>query len=266
MTTVPLNVVRPPAAAGSFYPADERALRAKVVGYLYAARANVSAPKAIIAPHAGYVYSGPVAASAYARLEESRITVNRVILLGPAHFVPFDGLAVSSARAFLTPLGAVPLDRHALETVMKMPHVCFLDEAHDREHSLEVQLPFLQETLNDFSIVPLLVGEATSREIGEVLDALWGGDETLVVISSDLSHYHDYHTAHELDRITAKAIEELRSEDITEAHACGCGPIRGLLTVARRHNLHVKAVDLRSSGDTVGSRDRVVGYGAFVVE
>jgi AmmeMemoRadiSam system protein B len=266
MNAAPLNVIRPPAVAGTFYPADERTLRAKVVAYLDAARTNVPAPKAIIAPHAGYVYSGPVAATAYARLEESRITVNRVILLGPAHFVPFEGLAASSAKAFATPLGTVPVDQHSLETIMHMPWVRVLDEAHAREHSLEVHLPFLQETLNDFSIVPLLVGDSTPREVGEVLDTLWGGPETVIVISSDLSHYHDYRTARELDRMTAKAIEELRTEDITDRHACGCGPIRGLLTVARRHNLHVKAVDLRNSGDTAGIHDQVVGYGAFVVE
>lgn len=255
---------RAPAVAGLFYPDEARELRALIRGLLAAAApAAPVVPKAIIAPHAGYVYSGPVAASAYAQLEPARARIRRVVLLGPSHRVAFEGLAVSSADRFTTPLGDIPVDAEAVGKLLEMPQVRLLDQAHQHEHSLEVQLPFLQEVLANFTLVPLVVGEASPEAVSEVIEAVWGGVETLIVISSDLSHYHDYDTARRLDGATSRAIEELRPQDIRYEHACGRLPLNGLLLSARRHGLHARALDLRNSGDTAGTRDRVVGYGAY---
>jgi AmmeMemoRadiSam system protein B len=240
------------------------ALKRTVDGYLSVIRATQAPPKALIVPHAGYVYSGPVAASAYATLRASRTTISRVVLLGPAHRVPVPGLAATSADRFETPLGAIPLDRAAIDQALTLPWVRVMDEAHALEHSLEVQLPFLQEVLEDFSLVPFVVGNASAEQVAEVLDLLWGGPETLIVVSSDLSHYHGYDTAQRLDAATTAAIEALRPEDIGEEQACGRAPVSGLLVEARRRGLHVDTLDLRNSGDTAGTRDRVVGYGAYV--
>lgn len=258
--------VRNPAVAGLFYPDDPRELHAMIADYLGSARAMGPVPKAIIAPHAGYVYSGPIAASAYARLTPARDRITRVLLLGPAHRVGFHGLALSSADYFLTPLGRIAADQEAVKKISRLSQVQVLDAAHAQEHSLEVHLPFLQEVLGEFSLVPLVVGDAEPGEVAEVLDLLWGGLETLIVISSDLSHYHDYQTAQKLDRATSRAIEQLRPEDIQYDHACGRNPVNGLLHVARRLGLKAKTIDLRNSGDTAGSHDRVVGYGAYIFE
>ena len=229
--------------------------------------ADAPAPKAVIAPHAGYVYSGPIAASACARFAPAREIIKRVVLIGPSHRVPFKGLATTSAEAFATPLGAVPVDTVAIHDLCsRLPQVCVLDEAHAHEHSLEVELPFLQVVLADFKIVPLAVGDANDEQVAEVIEALWGGDETRFVISSDLSHYHDYATAQELDAATARAIEALRPQDIGGEQACGRSPVCGLLRAAQKRGLRAHSVDLRNSGDTAGSRNEVVGYGAFVFE
>jgi AmmeMemoRadiSam system protein B len=265
-TTEP-EQVRSPAAAGRFYPADPTELRDLITVFLaQAPPATGPAPKALIAPHAGYIYSGPIAASAYAQLIPDRAVIRRVILLGPSHFVAVEGLAASSAEAFATPLGLVPVDMEALRQIASLPQVKVLDEAHAREHSLEVHLPFLQIVLDRFTIVPLAVGNAMPEEIAQVLEALWGGPETRFVISSDLSHYYDSQAAQRLDRSTAKAIEALKPEAVGEDQACGRIPIRGLLQAASRHGLRARTVDLRNSGDTAGPRDQVVGYGAFVFE
>lgn len=262
-----MESVRAPAVAGRFYPSDARKLRAMIAQLLTRPRADEEglAPKAIIAPHAGYVYSGPVAASAYAPLAARRGSIRRVVLLGPAHCVAFRGLAASRALSFATPLGEVPVDTEAMARLRDLPQVRVLESAHAEEHSLEVHLPFLQETLGSFTLVPLVVGDAEPEEVAEVLERLWGGPETLVVISSDLSHYEDYATAQALDRATSDAIERLRLEDIGEGDACGRNAVRGLLLVARRKGLGARTIDLRNSGDTSGGRDRVVGYGAYVV-
>jgi len=265
-TAMPSNI-RPAAVAGRFYPGDPVELRKSITDLLaQVPPAAGPAPKALIAPHAGYLYSGPIAASAYAQLLPARDQIRRIALLGPSHYVELNGLATSSADAFATPLGIVPVDTESVRAIRSLPQVSEFDEAHAREHSLEVQLPFLQCVLGEFTLVPLTVGEATPEEIGEVLDALWGGPETRFVISSDLSHYQDFQTARRLDQATAKAIEALKPAAIGEERACGGMPIRGLLQAARRHGLHARTVDLRSSGDTAGPRDRVVGYGAFVFE
>jgi AmmeMemoRadiSam system protein B len=261
-----MNTVRNPAVAGMFYPADSGELDKMVSAYLDEAKVSDHPPKAIIAPHAGYVYSGSVAATAYAHLANARDLIKRVVLLGPAHRIAFDGLAVSSADAFTTPLGTIAVDKPAVAKILQLPQVQVLDEAHALEHSLEVHLPFLQKVLNDFTLVPLAVGEATPEEVGEVLEVLWGGPETLVVISSDLSHYYDYETAKRLDAATSRAIEGLRPQDIHYEHACGRNPINGLLYVARQRGLSARTVDLRNSGDTAGPRNQVVGYGAYVFE
>jgi AmmeMemoRadiSam system protein B len=257
--------VRPPAVAGIFYPGTPSELRRAVREYLSEALAPEGpAPKAAIVPHAGYVYSGPVAATAYAAFAPLRDQVRRVVLLGPAHRVPVSGLAVPTTEAFDTPLGSVPIDRDALERVGSLPQVVALDAAHAEEHSLEVQLPFLMEILDRFELVPFAVGEAAPDAVAEVLEALWGGPETVVVISSDLSHYEDYETARRRDRATADAIETLRGEEIGHYDACGRDGIQGLLTVARQRGLAVRTVDLRNSGDTAGPREQVVGYGSFL--
>jgi hypothetical protein len=258
--------VRNPAVAGLFYPDDPRELHALVSGYLAAVPASGGVPKAIIAPHAGYIYSGPIAASAYARIQPARGRITRVVLLGPAHRVGFHGLALSSADCFQTPLGRITVDQEAVKKISRLPQVQVMDAAHAQEHSLEVHLPFLQEVLGEFSLVPLVVGDAAPGEVAEVLEALWGGPETLIVISSDLSHYHDYKTAQRLDRATSQAIEQLRLEDIQYDHACGRNPVSGLLHVARKRGLKAKTIDLRNSGDTAGTPDRVVGYGAYIFE
>jgi hypothetical protein len=267
--------IRPPAVAGrypqaAFYPAGAVELGDLVDALLAHARASAgpaagrARPKALIAPHAGYQYSGPVAASAYARVDPEGI--RRVVLLGPAHRVPVRGLAAPCSDAFATPLGPVPLDGAALAEAARLPQVRRSDPAHAPEHSLEVQLPFLQRVLGSFELVPLVVGDAEPQEVDEVLEALWDGRETLVVVSSDLSHYLDYETARRMDAETTRAIEALAPDAIDLDQACGCIPVQGLLLAARRHGLRAHAVDVRSSGDTTGPRDRVVGYGAYVFE
>ncbi len=258
--------IRPAAVAGMFYPDDPQQLRRMVEKYLSVDSGKGEIPKAIIAPHAGYIYSGPVAATAYGRLKGAAERISRVVLIGPAHRVYFKGIAVPSCDKFATPLGEVSLDQAAIKQISQLPDVQVLDEAHVYEHSLEVHLPFLQTLLKSFRLVPLLAGDTTGEVVEQVLDALWGGDETLIVISSDLSHYHDYATAQAMDSATSKAIENLAPQKIGEEDACGRVPIAGLLGAARRRGLHVKTVDLRNSGDTAGPRDRVVGYGAYVVQ
>lgn len=262
-----MTSTRPPAVAGSFYPADARQLHTLIHSLLREEQsASGSCPKAIIVPHAGYIYSGAIAASAYAHVAIGRDTIRRVVLLGPAHRVGFHGLALSSADYFSTPLGSVTLDRPASATLLTLPGVQILDKAHAQEHSLEVQLPFLQEVLQDFSIVPIVVGDAPAEAVAQVIERLWGGAETLVVISSDLSHYQDYASAKQQDFATSQAIENLHPEAIAYHDACGRLPINGLLLVAKKLGLTVTPYDLRNSGDTAGDRDRVVGYGAYGFE
>lgn len=258
--------VRQAAVAGMFYPAEAGVLHREVQGYLQQAVAGASCPKAIVVPHAGYIYSGPVAATAYASLASRRGQVQRVVLLGPSHRVPLQGMAVSSADFFATPLGDIPVDREAVRHLLTLPQVRTLDQAHELEHSLEVQLPFLQETLGDFHLVPIVVGDCPADEVAEVLELLWGGVETLLVISSDLSHYQDYDTARRQDRATSEAIEALAPQRIHYEDACGRNPVNGLLLAARRRGLKAHTLDLRNSGDTAGPRDRVVGYGAYAFE
>jgi AmmeMemoRadiSam system protein B len=258
---------RPPAVAGRFYPADPEALARDVRAHLAtAAPADpaTGSPKALIVPHAGYLYSGPIAGSAYRALAARPQRIERVVLLGPSHRVALRGLAAPDADAFASPLGDVPIDRACLAELLALPQVCVLDSAHAAEHSLEVQLPFLQCALGAFRLVPLSVGDAEPEAVAEVLERAWGGPETLIVVSSDLSHYHDYATARRLDAQTSAAIEALDPSGVGPQAACGRVPVRGLLLAARRARLRARTLDLRSSGDTAGSRERVVGYGAYV--
>lgn len=255
---------RAAAVAGMFYPQNRYELAASVRQYLAAAGGTDHAPKAIIAPHAGYIYSGPTAGQAYAALKPAAGTITRVVLLGPAHRVGFAGIAAPSSERFETPLGSIAIDRAAIDSIADLPQVVLRDDAHRDEHSLEVHLPFLQEVLGTFTLVPLVVGQCDGRDVAEVLDRLWGGPETLIVISSDLSHYHDYETARRLDAATTRAIEHLDVDKLGAGSACGRVPLRGLLLAARRHGLEATAIDVRNSGDTAGPREEVVGYGAYV--
>jgi AmmeMemoRadiSam system protein B len=259
-----MTAIRPPAVAGRFYPDRPGHLRVAVEGFLAdtEVRPAGSAPKAVIAPHAGYVYSGPVAGRAFAALRVAAEHIRRVVVIGPAHFVPVRGVAAASAGAFRTPLGDVPVDRTAIEAILALPWVELADGAHQPEHALEVELPFLQTILGEFSLVPLVVGEAQASEIAEVLARLWGSDETAIVVSSDLSHYHDYVTAKRLDAATAAAIEAFDAS-LGPDDACGHLAIAGLLIEAKRRRLEASRLDLRNSGDTAGPKDQVVGYGAW---
>jgi AmmeMemoRadiSam system protein B len=260
--------VRAPAVAGLFYPSEPVALRQAVKEALEGARSKgvpAPAPKAFIAPHAAYDYSGPVAATAYARVLPARGTIERVVLIGPAHRFPLSGVAISSADAFATPLGEVAVDVEGREALSKLAPVVVSDEVHADEHSLEVHLPFIQVALGDVAVVPLAVGQMPAADVADVFDAVWGGPETLVVLSSDLSHYHDHTTAVALDRATATAIEMCRPGDVGVDRACGVYGLRGLLVAALRRRMEVTTIDLRTSADTAGSPDSVVGYGSFVL-
>lgn len=259
--------IRPAAVAGVFYPDSAHFLADEVQTLMEHAptngRSHQLTPKAIIAPHAGYIYSGPIAASVYQRLSILKDKIRRVVLLGPAHRVAIDGMALPSCDAFATPLGSVPLDKAGMEAIRDIPQVIVDDEAHRQEHSLEVQLPFLQTVLGEFSIVPLTVGHASPFEVAEVLERLWGGPETLIVVSSDLSHYLSYMDAKKIDRQTAEHITQC-CPTVHMYQACGATAVNGLLLAARHHGLQVTQLDLRNSGDTAGDKSRVVGYGAFL--
>ncbi len=259
-----MDVIREAAVAGQFYPGDPRELSTTVEQYLDEAQVEPGPqPKALIVPHAGYIYSGPVAASAYARLRPYRERITRVILLGPCHRVAVRGLALSGADVFRTPLGDVPLDKEVM-TGLDLPAVEVFDDTHAFEHSLEVHLPFLQILLDDFTLVPLVVGNAGIETVAEVLNALWGGPETLIVISSDLSHYLDYDSARKRDKATCQAIVHFDADSIGPEDACGCHPIGGFLVLAKRRGMTVETLDLRNSGDTAGPMDQVVGYGSWM--
>ena len=262
------RTVRPTAVAGTFYPAQPDVLRSALrKAFARAERPPPRAPtpRALIVPHAGYVYSGPVAASAYLRLRRARPPIRRVILLGPSHRVALEGLGVSSADAFASPLGEVPLDDAARTEVLRLRCVEVNDPAHAQEHSLEVQLPFLQTVLTDFTLLPLVVGHASPDQVAEVIDACWSGPETIVVVSTDLSHYHRYTDAVRLDARTAAAIVASRPDAIGTSDACGAGPLRGLLMAGSERSVDIEQLDLRNSGDTAGDRQKVVGYGAFAL-
>lgn len=259
---------RPAAVAGLFYPAVPSVLVDMVNDVLAHASVprKLHIPKALIVPHAGYIYSGSIAANAYQYLSPIRQVIKRVVIIGPSHRLGFHGVALSSADYFETPLGSIAIDKKAQAKLTDIDGVQILDSAHAAEHSLEVQLPFLQQVLEDFSIVPIVAGDASAELIEKVIAALWGGPETVFIISSDLSHYHDYQTAQQLDKSTSQNIIDLDFRAIHSINACGCVGIRGLLKFAHQHPLKPSLIDLRNSGDTAGSKDSVVGYGAYLFE
>lgn len=259
-----MTTIRPAAVAGMFYPDSASELTHDLDAMLVAAEAHAPQliPKALIVPHAGYIYSGAIAASAYALLKPIASRIRRVVLLGPTHRVAVRGLVLPGVDAFVTPLGSVEVDHDAARLIIALPQVTVNPQAHAQEHSLEVQLPFLQRLLPDFKLLPLAVGMANAEEVAEVLETVWGGEETLIVISSDLSHFLPYDTATQVDGATAQAILNLRPS-LSHQQACGGTPTNGLLLMAQRHNLRPHLLDLRNSGDTAGDKARVVGYAAF---
>ncbi len=262
----PLPRTRPAAVAGRFYPAHPSELRATVNQYIKQALPRPTGPvRAIIGPHAGYAFSGPIAGSAYAAITRLRGGIDRVILIGPSHYVAFTGIAATGADAFATPLGDVSVDRGLVERSFELPFVRKLDTAHAREHGLEVHLPFLQVTLGTFTLAPFVVGDCSGEDVARLIKLLWDDDRTLLVISSDLSHYHSYDEAKDIDRATQRAIETLQPHAIGTDQACGRLAIQGLLVVAAERGWRLTTLDLRNSGDTAGAKDRVVGYGAWMV-
>jgi len=265
-----MSNIRPPAVAGTFYPGNAVKLATEIDAMLEdAERRNPPGddeplPKAVIVPHAGYIYSGPVAAGAFLRLRKGKGIIMRVVLLGPVHRVAVRGLALPAATAFETPLGTVPVDVDAAKLLVGLPQVTVSAPAHALEHSLEVQLPFLQRVLGDFFLIPLAVGDARPEAVAEVLERLWGGPETLIVISSDLSHYLPYDTATRVDHQTVETMLDLHLLS-THEQACGATPVNGIIIAARRKGLIPKLIDLRNSGDTAGDKGRVVGYASIAL-
>ena len=260
-----MSAVRPAAVAGMFYPGDAKALAVDIdelLGGVQSLAPRLGFPKALIVPHAGYIYSGAVAAHAYEELAAARGVVRRVVLLGPVHRVAVRGLAVPTAEAFATPLGRIRIDREALLGLRDLPQVVASDQAHAAEHSLEVQLPFLQKQLGEFSLVPFAVGNASVEQVAAVIERLWGGPETLIVISTDLSHYHAYDAARAIDQATLARIAA-RATDLDHEEACGATPLNGFLAVATKRGLPLKLLAACNSGDTAGGKGKVVGYSAF---
>lgn len=260
--------VRQPAVAGTFYPAQASELENSVAAHLDSPLAWDIPAKALVVPHAGHVYSGAIAGTAYASVRHLAAQITRVVLLGPAHRVAFKGIAVPSADAdaHATPLGNIPVDWPGVATALALPQVHINDAAFENEHSLEVHLPFLQRALGDFALVPLLVGDAKPEGVEQVLRKLWGGPETLIVISTDLSHFHDYAAAQKLDASATRAIETFNVEGLSGELACGFRPLSGLLRAAQRLDLRPTTLDVRNSGDTAGDKSRVVGYGSYAFE
>ncbi|OAN48064.1 extradiol dioxygenase [Paramagnetospirillum marisnigri] len=263
-----MTAIRPAAVAGMFYPADFAEANRQLTAFLEEAKSRPGdsrTPKALIAPHAGWVYSGAVAASAYVLLLPLRGTIRRVVLLGPSHRVAFRGLALSDADQWASPLGPVSLDREGAEALKALPGVGVLDQAHAQEHSLEVHVPFLQAVLGEFKLLPIVVGDAPADLVAGVIDAAWGGPETLIVVSTDLSHYLGYDECRRLDQTTVAAIEGLDPAGIGREGACGRVPVGGLLLCAKQRGLEIVTLDVRNSGDTAGPKDRVVGYGSWAL-
>lgn len=267
MSNVAAQRVRQPAVADLFYPQDVGHLEQVLDQFLLSRQQQpfIDHLKALIVPHAGYIYSGEVAASAYHHLASLRDSIRRVVLMGPAHRVPVDGVALSSATHFATPLGHVPLSLNDMDGLQQFSYVHTQDDAHAAEHSLEVHLPFLQHILGDFDLIPMVVGMASAQQMGAIIEHFWQQEDVFIIISTDLSHYHDYETATNIDNKTSQNIEQYHYQQISGRHACGHIPLSGLLYFAKQHNIKIKTLDQRNSGDTAGTRDRVVGYGAYAV-
>ncbi|WP_417836160.1 AmmeMemoRadiSam system protein B [Thalassospira tepidiphila] len=268
-----MTIIRPPAVAGTFYPNDADILRSEIDGLMDAALhsdavSGDASPKAIIVPHAGLMFSGAIAALGFATVRALKDTIKRIVIIGPAHRMAFQGIALARADQFATPLGTMRCDLPALQSALALPHVQMLDEAHTLEHGLEIELPFIQRLFGesaDIGIVPLLVSRCSPRQVHEVIEKLWGGPETLIVISSDLSHFHDYDTAQRMDNRTRTMIENFDAENIDTNDACGALPVAGMLIAARNRGMKIKTLGMRNSGDVTGDKSRVVGYGAWAV-
>jgi AmmeMemoRadiSam system protein B len=255
--------IRPAAMVGTLYPADAEQLSAQLAKLLLSCQQSIETPKVIIAPHSGYLFSGQVAACAYRSLSHIAPTISRVILVGPSHQQHCHGIALPTADYFQTPLGEVSVDQQALKQLEQLTDVNFNDSVHELEQSLELQLPFLQLCLLNFTIVPIIIGTTHAHHVAQVLNSVWGSNETLIVISTDLSHYLDYQQAKNIDFKTCHEISQL-SDLITEQQACGSTVLNGLMKVAKQRNLAAKLLDCRNSGDTTGSKDKVVGYASFI--
>jgi AmmeMemoRadiSam system protein B len=259
------TMVRPSAVAGYFYPSSEEQLIKIIKNYIEKANISIkSKPKALISPHAGYIYSGPIAAYGYKSIMPYYKDYDQIILLGPSHFEFVPGIATAPVDYFETPLGKIPIDKESIKKILPLPYVYQNMDAHKKEHSLEVQLPFLQYIFKEkeFKIIPIAVGKIQPKEIWEILNILYN-EKILIIVSSDLSHYYDYNTAKLLDEKTANAIEELNPYQIHYEQACGRVPIQGLLLFAKQRNLTPIRLDLRNSGDTAGDKRQVVGYGSW---
>lgn len=255
--------IRQPAVAGYFYPQDPRELHDMVDSYLHREKSADEIPKAIVVPHAGYIYSGAIAGQAYSRFLNAAERIRTVVLLGPAHRVYLEGMALSEAEQFQTPLGRIQIDSVFRDSLLDRVEVVEMESAHEKEHSLEVHLPFLQLLFNDFSLLPIVVGQIDAATVSEILESIWGGDETLIIISSDLSHFHPYDIARKIDDETAMAIQSYNMEKIGPEQACGCMPLNGMLHLAKKKAMRIVNYELKNSGDTAGDKSRVVGYGAW---
>jgi len=258
---------RQASVAGSFYPKNPAQLK-KTLTNLFNANEDLNIDfqtpvKAIIAPHAGYIYSGPIAAKAYSLVSTCIKGKNKITIIGPSHFVPFNGIALSTAEFFETPLGKIKVDHHAYELINRIPEVIYLDEAHAREHSIEVHLPFIQYLKKDVRIIPLAVGQTSYQKVAKVLEKFCEEKDNLIIISSDLSHYHAYGYAQKYDLQTALKIENYKCSQLGPNEACGYLAIAGLLKMAKDRKYKIKRIDLCNSGDTSGSKDTVVGYGSW---
>jgi len=257
--------IRPAAVADIFYTANGTELAAQVSDFMDADEVTNIVPKALIVPHAGYIYSGGTAGKGFALVKKLTAAVNKIVLIGPCHRVWIQGLAIPDCQYFETPLGKIEVDSKTLNELVKFPQVTISDQAHAQEHSLEVQLPFLQSIFDQFKLIPLVAGEVSEDAFIEVLEYLWGGEETLIVISSDLSHFLDYDAAVAIDNKTSQAIESFEAGSINSDMACGSAGIKALLSLAKNKNLHVKTIHQCNSGDTAGDKDRVVGYGTYAI-
>lgn len=263
-----MKKIREPAVAGTFYPAEKDELKHMIEQFILEAPKANKVPKVIIAPHAGYIYSGELAGAVYARLIPDNNKISRVILMGPSHKVGFHGMALSTAEHFSTPLGSIDIDIESNTQLSRFPYVQYLDQAHELEHSIEVHLPFLQMVLKKFILLPIICGDSSADQVCTIIEQFWGQPETLIVISSDLSHFHNYETAQKKDKATSNFIEQLELEHLDSDSACGYIPISGLLALARKNDLKIKMIDLKNSADAsrISDKNRVVGYGTYVIE
>lgn len=259
-----IMIIRPPAVAGTLYDADTQRLLAQVESWLNegVAKTTPKTPKALVVPHSGYHYSGKTAAAAYRLLEPVYDSIRRVVILGNSHRDTINGFALPGVDVFKTPLGDVKVDPHAVQHLLNEPDVQELPEAHRLEHSIEVQLPFLQTVLEDFVIVPLIVGNNDPKRVAELLKPLWGAEETLIVISTGLSRKRPQSEARSQDAHSAERIRKMKI-DFSYPEACGFNALNGFLYLAKEKHLDSKCLALSTSADTNGLKDRVRGFGSF---